>query len=964
MKQKVMHKWFVLLFVFLFPIVITMCGGGDDSGSSTYTLSGRVTTEDGAGLQGVSVTAEGFGWGGCTPPSRTTTTDANGYYAFTETNPPAGQVTITPFKQGYTFSPSSVTVTFNYANIPGQDFTATPVPHVISGRVITAGGAALPGVTVTLSGAASASTITDASGRYAFAGLQNGTYTITPSMTGSTFTPADRTAIVNYADISGLDFTASIYLISGRITTSPGLTFPGVTLALTGTASASATTDVNGYYRFIVQPGSYTITPSMTAPGYTFTPASRTITIGTADALGQDFVMASWLIFGRVTTTGGSGLPGVAVALTGTSSATTTANADGYYVFVVYQNGSYTITPSLTGFAFTPASRDITVNNADVSAQDFVTTAYTISGKAALVGGLGVPGVTMTLTGTASASTTTDSNGYFAFMLAQDGPYTITPSTVCPTFTFTPASKTVTVVAADITGQDFAAAYVSQTTYDLTGGITAAGGAALSGATVTLTGTVSTTTTTDANGQYAFPGLRNGSYTVKPASTDYAFTPVKRTPNLCNSDVAGQDFTATTTWAKSYSSSGYERAYAVQQTSDNGYIVAGYTTTPGLSTGDVWILKLHPNGNIVWQKTYGGSASDSIHAVQPTSDGYIAAGSTSSFGAGGSDAWVIKLDANGNTAWQKTYGGSGDDEFSAIQQTADGGYITAGSTRSFGAGGSDAWVMKLDANGNVVWQKTYGVAAGWDWAASIRQTSDSGYIVAGSIYAHSSGTVGYYDLWVLKLDTDGNVIWQKTYGGTGDDGAQSVQQTADGGYIVAGATALAGGIGATGDKFWVLKLDADGNAAWQKTYGGTGGDEVNSIQQTADGGYIAAGSTYSFGAGYYNVWVLRLSGDGNIVWQKAYGNSAVGDVAYSVQQTTDGGYIVAGGSNEDFLVFKIDSNGNMNGCGFASDTTATASSTSFSPVDSSALVSDTTASVTAPTAVPQNTAASASQECP
>ncbi len=225
------------------------------------------------------------------------------------------------------------------------------------------------------------------------------------------------------------------------------------------------------------------------------------------------------------------------------------------------------------------------------------------------------------------------------------------------------------------------------------------------------------------------------------------------------------------------------------------------------------------------------------------------AGETESFGAGIYDVWILKLDANGNVVWQKTYGGADYDHAYSIQQTSDGGYIVAGETWSswsFGAErNGDAWVLKLDANGNVQWQKRYG-GADSDIASFIQQTSDGGYIVAGRTDYFGAGDFDF-DVWVLKLDANGNVQWQKRYGGPGWDWASSIQQTSDGGYIVAGYT---DSFGAGYFDVWVLKLDASGNVQWAKTYGGADYDHANSIQQTSDGGYIVAGETYSFGAGY------------------------------------------------------------------------------------------------------------------
>jgi hypothetical protein len=233
--------------------------------------------------------------------------------------------------------------------------------------------------------------------------------------------------------------------------------------------------------------------------------------------------------------------------------------------------------------------------------------------------------------------------------------------------------------------------------------------------------------------------------------------------------------------------------------------------------------------------------------------------------------------------WAKTYGGASDDRANSIQPTSDGGYIVAGWTISFGAGGADVWVLKLDGSGNVTWQKTYG-GAGTDWATSIQQTSDGGYIVAGVTGSFGAGSG---DVWVLKLDGSGNVTWQKTYGGGSTDYAYSIQQTSDGGYIVAGLT---DSFGAGSADVWVLKLDGSGNVTWQKTYGGGSTDYAYSIQQTSDGGYIVAGLTDSFGAGSYDFWVLKLDGSGEIPGCGPMGTSAatVANTAVSGSNTGAG----------------------------------------------------------------------------
>ena len=306
-----------------------------------------------------------------------------------------------------------------------------------------------------------------------------------------------------------------------------------------------------------------------------------------------------------------------------------------------------------------------------------------------------------------------------------------------------------------------------------------------------------------------------------------------------------------TGWNKTYGGSDFEQAFSVEQTSDGGYIIAGYGPSYVTNSYDFWLVKTDASGNQQWNKTYGGSGSDGAFSVQQTSDGgYIIAGHTTSFGAGSYDFWLVKTDASGNQQWNKTYGGSGSDEAFSVQQTSDGGYIVAGYTSSFGAGSYDFWLVKTDGSGNQEWNKTYG-GSGSDGARSVEQTSDGGYIIAG----FGPYGAGGCHLWLVKTDASGNRQWDKTYGGGGSDGAYSVEQTSDGGYIIAGyTTSYAAGYCA----FWLVKTDASGNQQWDKAYGGSGDDEAFSVQQTSDGGYIIAGYTSSYGAGSYDFWLIKV----------------------------------------------------------------------------------------------------------
>jgi hypothetical protein len=405
-------------------------------------------------------------------------------------------------------------------------------------------------------------------------------------------------------------------------------------------------------------------------------------------------------------------------------------------------------------------------------------------------------------------------------------------------------------------------------------------------------------------------------------------------------------------------------ANAIAPTPDGGYVVAGLTGSFGAGGYDLWVLRLDGWGNVVWQKTYGGTNGDWANAIAPTSDGgYVVAGATRSFGAGYANFWVLKLDGWGNVVWQKTYGGTGWDEAFAIVPTSDGGYVVAGSTSSFGAGGSDVWVLKLDGQGNVQWQKSYGGA--WlDGARAIVPTSDGGYVVAG--WTNSFGAGGY-DLWVLKLDGWGNVVWQKTYGGTYGDWAHAIAPTSDGGYVVAVATRS---FGAGYWDVWVLKLDGLGNVVWQKTYGGTNDDWANAIIPTSDGGYVVAGLTGSFGAGLTDAWVLKLDSSGNVVWQKTYGGTN-DDWANAIIPTSDGGYVVAGltgsfgAGGSDVWVLKLEVDGTVRGCppGLVRDSTASVGSTSVSPGSTSVAGQTTSVSAASSSAVVGTSSASPAGVC-
>lgn len=382
----------------------------------------------------------------------------------------------------------------------------------------------------------------------------------------------------------------------------------------------------------------------------------------------------------------------------------------------------------------------------------------------------------------------------------------------------------------------------------------------------------------------------------------------------------------TIVWQKSLGGSGEDKASNAFSTPDGGYIVAGSSNSnDGDVSGnhggyDVWLVKLDYNGNKQWQKSLGGSGDEEFYGLnlQLAGDGgYIVGVSSNSrdgdvtgyqSSGGGGDIWIAKLDSLGNIQWNKCYGGPNGDQigFNGLQSTNDGGYIIAGFT--FNTPSVDILVIKINNSGDVQWQKTYG-GSGTDFGNVVRQTADGGYIVAGeSTSANGNATFnhGGFDSWVLKLDSNGNLQWQKSYGGSQDESNTfAIDKTADGGYILAAPSNsndgdVSGNHGE--DDFCVYKLDGVGNIQWQKCYGGSGDELPSSIKQVSDGGYIITGGSSSNdqqvsghhgNTDQYDCWIIKINSAGSILWQNSYGGS-LDDNANSIQPTSDGGWIMSG----------------------------------------------------------------------
>jgi hypothetical protein len=355
---------------------------------------------------------------------------------------------------------------------------------------------------------------------------------------------------------------------------------------------------------------------------------------------------------------------------------------------------------------------------------------------------------------------------------------------------------------------------------------------------------------------------------------------------------------------KTYGGTEDDMGWSAQQTSDGGFIVAGHTESFGAGDGDFYLLKISPEGDTLWTKSYGGISHDHAFSMQQTSDGgYIISGATTSFGLDKSDVYLIKTNSFGDTLWTKTYGGDSTDTGWDVQQTSDGGYIISGWTFSFTSSSqSDLYLVKTDSLGDTLWTKAYGDDIGSEGGWSVKQTSEGGYIIGGF---NSSYGAGWDDVWLVKTDSLGDTLWTRTYGGSSMDFGFSVHQNSDGGYTIAGWT---WSFGAGHMDVYLIRTNASGDSLWTRTCGGTGEDRGFTSDKTSDGGYIIAGKTKSFGTGESDVYLVKTNSLGDTLWTRTFGGSGT-DMSYSVKQTSDGGFLITGrtesfgaGGNDVYLI--------------------------------------------------------------
>ena len=331
----------------------------------------------------------------------------------------------------------------------------------------------------------------------------------------------------------------------------------------------------------------------------------------------------------------------------------------------------------------------------------------------------------------------------------------------------------------------------------------------------------------------------------------------------------------------------YDRASDLIQTSDGGYLVAGRTVKFGHGGVEAYLVKMNGAGDTVWTKTYGGNGSEEALSVIECKDGgYTFCGYSNSHSNGTIDAYVVHTDAAGKELWAYTYGGEAIDRGFDLQQTADGGYIISGESYSYGIGGVNAYLVKLDKDGTEQWFKSFG-GNGIQEGNSVIETADGGFVITG---ATNNFGPGDYDVYLFKISSKGGEEWVCSFGGTGSEEGKSIVQTEDGGFIVVGYT---NSLGKGGDDVYVVKTDEIGHVVWQKHFGGSLDEEASSVSQTDDGGYIITGYTNSSGSGGKDVYLLRLNANGDMIWERTYGTKS-DEIGTSVIQCMDGGFAISG----------------------------------------------------------------------
>ncbi|MFC1803352.1 hypothetical protein ACFL0D_05230 [Thermoproteota archaeon] len=355
---------------------------------------------------------------------------------------------------------------------------------------------------------------------------------------------------------------------------------------------------------------------------------------------------------------------------------------------------------------------------------------------------------------------------------------------------------------------------------------------------------------------------------------------------------------------KTYGGKQIEYASFAVETSDNGFMIVGSTTSYGAGDSDIWLLKIDSNGVPEWNKTYGTPGFESSHYIIRTDDNaYLITGRTNIMGEGDLDLLLLKVDYEGKLIWNRTMGGTGDEWMWEIEKTSDGGYALAGRTNSYGAGLNDYWLLKTDSEGYPKWNVTLGGVED-DRARSLLITEDGGYLVHGWSSSYGAGMI---DFWLVKTDQNGTPQWNKTYGGTENERGVPLIKTEDGGYLLSGSTVS---FGAGANDFYLVKTDVNGKLIWNMTYGGESAETAGYLLNTVDGGYAIVGYSESFGAGSRDIYMVLIDSGGNLLWNRTFGGSEYEGMGFAIT-TMDGGYLIGGHTQsfdiveDDYFIIKL-----------------------------------------------------------
>jgi len=324
------------------------------------------------------------------------------------------------------------------------------------------------------------------------------------------------------------------------------------------------------------------------------------------------------------------------------------------------------------------------------------------------------------------------------------------------------------------------------------------------------------------------------------------------------------------------------------QTSDGGYLLSGSTSSYGVG-GDIWVFKLKQDGTLDWNRTFGGNNTESPTSLIETSDNkYLVSGYIDSYDVGGGDIWLLKVNVDGTLDWNKSFGGNNIESPTSLIETSDNKYLVSGSTTSYGAGNQDIWLLMINVDGTLDWNKTFG-GNNIDYPNSLINTSDNKFLVAGSTASYGSGN---YNIWLLKINVDGSLDWNKTFGGDGDGYSRSLIETSDNKYLLSGYLDTF-----TGNNYdiWAFKVNEDGSLDWNKFFGGTNQEYSKSAIETTDGYLIIGTNSYIYDVDYdySNYYIIKTDYYGNIVFEKSFGGKTI-DYPYSIFKTSDGGIIIGG----------------------------------------------------------------------